>query len=333
MDKTLELQSMKIPEGGFWLPKGVGPTVDVVDDPYWLIYWTCVVTFVLIIAPMAWFAWKYRRKQVGQRAESQVDHNQMIEIAWSVLPLVFFVVMFVMGFRGFLYLYVAPANAMELRVTGQKWFWSAAYPEGFAVGGVGAEFVVPTNRPVKVVGTTTDVLHSFFVPNFRVKQDMLPGRYTTLWFEASEPGTYPVLCTEYCGKDHSNMLAKITAVPPEQYAAWAQKMKDEAAGGEINAATGEKLYGQFCVACHSTDGTNRVGPSFKGLYGRQEALADGSTVAVDAAYITESIYEPAKRIAQNGCATTPCPNAMTPFKGTLSQPQVDSIIKYLETLK
>ncbi len=331
MDKDLELQSMVIPQEGFWMPKGTSVTVPAVDDPWWLIYWVCVITFFLIIIPMAYFAVKYRRKAVGQRAESQVDHNQLLELSWSVLPLVFFAIVFVMGFRGFLFLYVPPANATEVRVTAQKWFWTWTYPEGFSVGGKGAEFVVPIGEPVKLVMTSTDVLHSLFVPNFRVKQDVVPGRYTTLWFQATELGTFPILCTEYCGTDHSNMLAKIKVVSKEEYAAWAKKTADS--GATVDAPTGEKLVNQYCTACHSVDGSMRVGPSFKGLYGREEELADGSKIVANDAYIMESIYTPAKAIAKNGCAVAPCPNAMTPFQGVLSDPQVRAIIEYMKTLK
>jgi cytochrome c oxidase subunit II len=190
MNEPNDLLSMQLPSGSLWLPEAAALSTPAVDDPFWLIYWTCVVAFVLVVVPMFYFMWRYRRKTADQRAESQVDHNQLMEIAWSAIPTVFFVIIFVWGFRGFLDLQTAPANAMELRVTGQKWFWTVKYPDqGVTVSGQGAELVVPIDQPVKLVMTSTDVLHSYFVPNFRVKQDVIPWRYTTLWFQPTKIGT------------------------------------------------------------------------------------------------------------------------------------------------
>lgn len=320
------LQSMPIPVDSMWLPESAAVSTPSVDDPFWLIYWTCVVAFVGTMVPMFWFMWKYRRKHEGQKALSQKDHSQLLEILWSAIPTVFFVLIFVMGFKGFMNLYVAPANAMELRITGQKWQWTAKYPNGATITGVGAEFPVPLNRPVKVVLSSTDVIHSFFVPNFRVKMDALPWRYTTLWFEASKEGTFPVFCTEYCGKDHSNMLAKIKVMKPEDFDKWL-KDEGEKAGGEPDIAKGEQVYNSVCIACHSTDGSRRVGPSFKGIFGRETLLSDGSKVVVDDNYLIESMLEPNKKLVQG------YPPSMPPMAGTLSKTQLDSVILYLKSLK
>ena len=318
-----KLQQMHLPLEGFWLPEAASTGAHYMDDPWWLIYWVCVVTFFLIMAPMFWFAWRYRRKSADQHAESQMDHSQLLEISWSVLPLIFFFWVFVLGFRGMLALYVAPADAMEVRVTGQKWIWSMTYPNGGQTGGTGADFVFPVNKPVKLVLTSKDVIHSFFVPNFRIKSDVVPGRYTTLWFEANKEGEYPVECTEYCGKDHSNMLAKIRIVSQAEYDKWVESINVV----PVTVATGEKIYKSYCIACHSIDGSKLVGPSWKGLYGRAEEMSDGTTVTADEAYILESILEPAKKVVKGYAPVMPS------FKGQLKQEEIDSAILYIKSLK
>jgi cytochrome c oxidase subunit II len=327
-EKELALQSMHLPVDGVWMPTAASTLAPVVDDPFWIIYWASVISFILIMAPMFWFAWQYRQKTPDQKAVSQIDHSQLLEISWSVLPLIFFFWVFVIGFRGFLEMFVAPQGSTEVRVVGQKWSWSIAYEhrgDTVVVGGVGAEFKFPKGKPFKLIMTSQDVLHSFFVPNFRIKSDVIPGRYTTVWFEATEAGTYPLLCTEYCGKDHSNMIAKITITETEEeFFKWL----DEQAVTEVTPEAGQALYtSKGCNACHSVDGSRLVGPSFKGLWEREGKMADGTTVKADAAYITESILAPNAKVVEG------YPPAMPSFQGQLKQDQIDALIAYIKTLK
>ncbi len=328
VEKATVIQSMHLPLDGLWMPKAASTIAHVVDDPFWIIYWACVIAFVLMMAPMFWFAWKYRRKHKDQKAISQVDHSQAIEIAWSVLPLIFFFWVFVLGFRGFLEMFVAPAGATEVQVTGQKWQWTIAYdlPNGdrVSVGGPGAEFVFPKNKKFKLILKSTDVLHSFYVPNFRIKTDVIPGRYTTLWFEATEAGEYPLLCTEYCGTDHSNMLGKIKIVETEaEWLAWLDKSNTVV----VSAESGKTLFEtKGCTACHSVDGSAMTGPTFKGLWGRAEQTNKGP-ITVDADYITESILQPQAKLV-NGYQPV-----MPPYQGQLKQDQINAIIEYIKTLK
>ncbi len=326
-ETAAKLQSMHLPLDGVWMPEGTSTMAADVDFAYWVIYWVCIAVFIAMMGAMGWFMWRYRRKNEGQKAESQNDHNQLIEILWSVLPLLFFFWVFVIGFRGFLDLYIAPSNAMEVRVTGQKWFWSMQYPykenERLVVGGPGAEFVFPVHKPVKIVLTGVDVLHSFYVPNFRIKMDAVPGRYTTLWFEATRTGEFPLLCTEYCGQDHSNMLGKIKIVEEPEYLAWLNSVKDK--GDVVSADQGKALYAsKGCLACHSVDGSKIIGPSFKGLYGRKESTDKGE-VQVDDNYIRESILNPTAKVVSG------YPPAMPPQN--LSPKEIDSIILFLKTLQ
>lgn len=325
-EQAPEFLKMALPVDSFWLPEGASVTTPSVDEPFWLIYWTCVAAFVITMVPMFWFFWKYRRKSPDQKAESQTDHNQLLEIAWSAVPLAFFVLIFVWGFRGFLDLQTPPGDAMVLRVTGQKWQWTVKYDAGVTVTGQGATIPVPQGKPVKLVMTSVDVLHSFFIPNFRTKMDVIPWRYTTLWFNAEKVGEFPVFCTEYCGQDHSNMLAKIQVMPQAEFDAWLEKAAAEA-GGPATLEKGQEVYNTVCLACHSNDGTPRVGPTFKGLAGSQRTLADGSTVTADDDYLMRSILEPNAQVVQG------FPPAMPPMAGTLNQTQIESIILYIKSLK
>lgn len=215
-----QLIGMKVNLGGpLLLPEAASTTADTVDGLYSLITWTCIVTFFLIIVPLCWFMWRYRRQREGQPAESQLDHSQLIEILWSAVPLIFFVVIFVWGFRGYLELQMEPPNSMQIYVKGEQWTWEFSYvedskrnplPEAVSIKGR-ETFVVPAGRPVKLVMTSTDVLHSFFVTNFRIKSDLVPGRYTTVWFEtplefaAKKPASVEG-CTEKEVKDPATGL-------------------------------------------------------------------------------------------------------------------------------
>lgn len=321
-----DLTKIELPSTEVWLPKAASVTTPAVDDVWWLIYWTCVVAFILVVVPMFWFMWRYKRRSPEQKALSQNDHSQILEILWSAVPTVFFVLIFVWGFRGFLELYVPPKDAMELRVTGQKWVWTVKYDGDVTVTGKGAEFPVPVGKPVKLVMTSVDVLHSFFIPNFRTKMDVVPWRYTTLWFQATEEGLFPVFCTEYCGKDHSNMLAKIKVVSQAEFDKWLAAEKEKA-GGSPTVETGLQVYNTVCVACHSNDGTPRVGPTFKGAMGRETELADGTKITVDDSYLMESILEPNKKVVKG------FPPAMPPMGGTLTKNQIDSVVMYIKSLK
>lgn len=325
MNEQNDLLSMELPVDTLWLPESAALSTPSVDEPFWLIYWSCVIAFVLVVVPMFWFMWRYRRKTPDQKAESQTDHNQLLEIAWSAIPTVFFIIIFVWGFRGYLDLQTTPANAMELRVTGQKWFWTVKYPQGVTVSGQGAEVVVPIDQPIRLVMTSTDVLHSFFIPNFRTKMDVIPWRYTTMWFQPNKAGTYPIFCTEYCGKDHSMMMARIKVVSREEFDAWTEEQA-AAQLGDPTVEKGLEVYNSVCLACHSNDGTARVGPTFQGLHGSQRTFTDGTSAVADDDYLVESILEPNAKVVEG------FPPAMPPMGGTLNQTQIDSVILYIKSL-
>lgn len=309
-----------IDQGTFWLPKQGSTLAPIIDQGWDLAFWVSIVFFVLVVVPMALFVVKYRRKD-DKEVGSEPGHSTALEIGWSVVPLAIVMACFLVGFRGFMAASVAPADAYEIKAEAQKWSWTFRYPGKDSPG----ELVVPAGRPVRMVMSSKDVLHSFYIPTFRVKQDVVPGSYSSVWFEAVEPGETTLECTEYCGKDHSQMLAKVIVKSPEEFDQW---LSANEFAGLTPAEAGQQLYTKYgCVACHSLDGNKGTGPTFKGVWGRDEQLADGSKVKVDENYVRESILNPkAKLVAGYG-------EVMPVFKGVIKDEQIDAIIEFLKAQK
>ncbi len=311
-------------EGGFWMPPQGSTVAGEVDQLFDFIYWVSVFFFVAITIATVYFVVKYKRRSDDQLATSQVGHNTLVEATWTFVPLVLVLVMFAWGFRTFLNLTVAPEGAYQVKVTGQKWSWNFTHPDGTVTTG---DLHVPANRPVKLLLSSRDVIHSFYVPDFRIKQDAVPGRYTTAWFQAKAAGEHQVFCTEYCGKDHSAMLAKVLVLSEEEFDAGKWKVSKPPEGMSV-AEWGGQLYNKVgCKACHSVDGSKLVGPSFKGLYGRTEKITGQDPVQVDENYLRESIMDPQAKIVE-GYAP-----AMPSYKGQLDDAKLDALIAYIKTLK
>jgi cytochrome c oxidase subunit 2 len=312
--------------GGVWMPPAASTAAGEVDALFDFIYWISVISFIGVVAATVYFVRKYRRKTDDQLAVSQIGHNTLVEAAWTFVPLVLVMVMFVWGFRLFMSQQVAPTGSYEISVAGEKWRWVMTYPDGHISVN---ELHVPANRPVKLLLSSRDVIHSFFVPDFRVKQDAVPGRYTTLWFEAKAPGKHQIFCTEYCGTGHSAMLADVIVHTDE---AW-QKIEqgqwpgDGPKAGEKPEDWGKALFTKFtCNACHTIDGSAKVGPTLKGIFGKDEKIKDGGTIKVDENYLRESITDPQAKIVEGFAPSMPA------FKGQISDAQMDALIAYLKTL-
>jgi cytochrome c oxidase subunit 2 len=251
----------------------------------------------------------------------QVSHNTMLEVTWSVIPTMLVIMIFWWGVKTYMNLIVVPRGAIEMQVSARKWMWSFEYPSGKRDSAV---LHVPLNTPVKLIMSSDDVIHSFFVPDFRVKQDVVPGRYTTLWFQATQLGEHQVFCTEYCGTGHSDMWAKVIVDTPEEY----QKYVTANVDVEPTAKVGAELFEKnACVTCHTTDGSPKIGPTFKGLFGRTEALTDGSTLTVDENYIRESIVDPTAKVVKGFQPVMP------PFKGVLTDNQIKALIAFIKEQK
>lgn len=316
----------KLPDSdNFWLPNAGSELAESIDGLFTYIMWVSAISTVALFAAMIVLVMKYKAtsRAANEQALSQVDHSNVLEIVWSVAPFFFLVSIFVWGFKDFVALQTAPKNSVEIYATGQKWKWTFKYPNGL----VDTELHVPQGKNVRVIIKSVDVLHSLYVPEFRVKMDAVPGRYTDLWFKANYAGTFPVFCTEYCGKQHSDMLSQAIVHEGDGYEKWLVKK-----GEEIDqlppAELGALMYKQFgCGACHSLDGSPNTGPSFKGLWGRTETLASGQQVLIDENYVRTSILEPMKDVVQG------FPPQMPSFKGQLSDKKIDGLIAYLKTLK
>lgn len=310
----------------FWMPRQGSSIAKEIDFAFWGVYWLDIVMFVALMAAMAWFMYRYKRRTDKDKV-SDVTHNMKLEIAWTIIPTVIVIGLFGLGLRGYLQAAVAPAEAYEIRVVAQTWAWTFMYPNGrVTTGGLDGEgLVVPKGRPVKLIMSSQDVVHSFWVAEFRVKQDVVPGTYTTLWFEPTEVGDTALQCTEYCGKDHSNMFATVHVLDEAKFKEWTEKNPGE----ELPPAVwGKQLFAQrTCNTCHSLDGSRIQGPSFKGLWGRTETISDGSSVKVDENYIRESLLEPQKKIVQG------YPGVMPTFKGLLKDKEIDALIAYLKTVQ
>jgi cytochrome c oxidase subunit 2 len=305
-------------KGGFWLPPAASVTAKGVDLTWWVINYTNLVFFIVLMGAMIYFAIAHKQKVEGEKTHP-TKGSHALELAWAVVPSVFLLVFFALGFRYWIDQAVPPADSFDVRVTGRKWIWMFTYPNGME----SSTLKVPAGRDVRLTMSSADVLHSFFVPDFRIKKDVLPSRYTVLWFNAPEVGNHQVYCTEYCGNGHSKMggdpenLTQVEVMEPSAFNAWysgPQKID------------GEQLFtSNGCAGCHSVDGSQKIGPSIKGLYGKQEKLSDGSAVTVDDNYIRESIMVPGAKVVAGFSPVMPS------FQGQLSDEKVNAIIDYIKS--
>ncbi len=307
---------------GFFLPRQSSSFAAEIDAGWYFVTALSIFFFVGMMSAMFYFMWKYRRRHEGQLATSDLGHHFGLEAVWTIIPTALCGVLFIMGWKGYLAASVAPSDAIEIQVTGQKWSWSFAYPNGV----VSNELRVPKDKSVKLILSSKDVIHSVYLPEFRVKQDAVPGTYTTMWFRATEIVNTVLQCTEYCGTSHSNMLSNVFVMEFDKWTEWL----DKAAASDTSAKPeqlGEKLFTRFaCMTCHSTDGSARVGPTFKGLYGKMEGCNTGQH-KVDEAYLRESILNPTAKVV------TGFQPVMPPFQGQLKDREVDALIAYIKTLK
>ena len=326
-------------EATFWLPEQASTVAQSVDLTFDVITWISYFFFVLITLALIIFAIKYRRTDHAAVTDGP-EHNTMVEVVWTVLPLILVIVIFVVGMRGYLNLIEAPEGCYEVQVTAQKWSWTFDHPD-YAVTQVG-ELTVPVGQPVRLIMTSNDLLHSLWIPSFRVKMDLIPGRYTSLWFEATKVGTYQLLCTEYCGKDHSNMLAVVNVVPKEEFVPHMVKLASEYEDMSIEqlpAYAINRLYNR-CQSCHTLDGSDNTGPSFKGLWNRvskgevdftsgeklSSLLGQGTLYEQPENYIRDSLLDPQKHIVQGYLG------AMPSFQGQLKEKQITAIIEMFNKL-
>jgi cytochrome c oxidase subunit 2 len=252
------------------------------------------------------------------RAKGRVPRN--LEIALATVTLAVFIVFWIVGFGQYREIRAVDPGAMRIYIVAKQWMWEAVYPDGTAVQD---DNRVPVGRPVVLVMTARDVIHSFYVPSFRLKQDVVPGRMTTLQLTATEAGTFDILCAEYCGTGHSRMRGHVIAMEPPDYAKWL-----ESHATPDLAAAGEKLAAEKgCLRCHTVDGTPHLGPTWRGLYHKQVELSDGTTVTADEAYLTESMMDPQAKLVRGFQPIMPS------YLGQLSGPEAAAIVEFIRSLR
>jgi cytochrome c oxidase subunit 2 len=288
-----------------------------VDLLYSFLVVLSLATTLLIFVVIAIFGMKYRRRH-GREAE-QIEGSLILEIAWSVIPLGIFFVIFAWGAVIYFRMRTPPRDAAEIYVVGKQWMWKLQHVEGQREIN---ELHVPVDRDIKLIMTSQDVIHSFFVPEFRLKQDVVPGRYTTLWFRATRPGTYHLFCTQYCGTEHSGMIGDVVVMNPADYQAW---MSGGTVTGSL-AQNGQTLFQQLgCSTCHRFDVQGR-GPNLMGVFGKPVQLEDGRIVTADENYVRESILVPAAKVVSGFKPIMPS------FQGQVSEDQLNALVAYVKSL-
>ena len=310
--------------GSFWMPPEHSTIAGDVDALFYFILYASIAMFIIVMGATTFFAFRYKRRTEKHGTTSGIDHNTKLEILWTAIPTILVFIVFIWGFKTFIKMNVVPKDAYEIKVNGQKWFWSFDYPDG---GNSVNELVVPVDKPVKLLMASKDVIHSFFIPNFRVKMDVLPNRYSITWFEAHTIGEYNLFCTEFCGKGHSEMIGKVKVVSQEDFEKYAEDLAFSGEGMTLEDF-GAKLYVQkACVTCHKIDGSNSTGPPWNNLFGKEEKLSDGTAVIVDENYIRESILNPNAKVTLGYQAVMPT------YQGILKEKQIDALIAFIKSLQ
>jgi cytochrome c oxidase subunit 2 len=321
-----------------FLPEQASEHARQVDGLHYFIITTTMLAAAGVFLTAIFFFVRYRRR-ASHEPTPHVEPRLIHEVLFVVVPLGLFLLWFSIGFPQYVRLSLPPPDAMDVYVQGKQWMWKFAYP-----GGPNAidTLRVPAGRPVRLLITSRDVIHSFFVPQLRIKMDALPGRYTQTWFNADRPGRYEIFCAEYCGLSHSGMRGELVVMPAEEFDAWigaqrrglAQAADSPPVPGEPVrpgsdlVAEGRRVAAENgCLKCHSVDGTRHIGPTFTDLYLREEKLASGRAVTADEAYLTKSMMDPAADIV-NGFQ-----NVMPTYQGKLSNAETAAVVEYIKSLR
>jgi cytochrome c oxidase subunit II len=308
-----------------------------IDLLYGLMVLLSIVFAGLLPFVILYLVVKYHRSMKADRSNPP-EGNVRLEIAWSVIPLVLMLAVFFWGAYLYVQMRTPPAQTLEVYVIGKQWMWHVQHPNGKRENN---ELHVPVGQPVKLIMTSQDVIHSFYIPAFRVKQDVLPGRYTTMWFEPTLEGEYHLFCAEYCGTEHSKMIGRVTAMSLAEYQRWLDTtgpilLPDGSEGvsapitvpdgGDPLAAAGAQIFTEKgCASCHRDDGAGQ-GPSMVGLFGNQERFADGTTAVADENYLRESILNPTAKVVEGYQPIMP------PYQGQLTDDEILQLIAYIKSL-
>ena len=299
-------------------PREASTIAPWMDALYFFLVGMTITGVVLVLALILTFSLRYRK--AVHPVATQIEGSTLLEATWTIIPLGIFLLCFVWGALLYFRIYNPPANAMNIYVVGKQWMWKAEHPGGqHEINALH----VPVGQPIQLTMISQDVFHSFSIPDFRIKREVIPGRYSTVWFEATTPGTYHIFCTQYCGTNHSVMIGEVTALSPDDYKKWTE----ESTSGMSLAQNGERLFASMgCNACHSGNAAAR-GPNLAGVYGSQLQLASGQTVQVNDAYLRDAILNPSQHITAGYAPIMPT------YQGQISEDGLIDIVEYLKGLK
>ncbi len=317
----------------YLFPEQVSTFAQDIDNLFYFIFYASIVLLAIVTFGMIYLAIKYRFKKNDEvRLTSSIDHNSILESSFVIIPLILVSITFVWGIKSYLNMVTVPNDAIEIKITGQSWYWTWDYPDGGPsnVFSTAEPLHVPVNTPIKIVLSSTDVLHSFYIPVMRAKMDVLPNRYNVMWFNAEKVGEYPIFCTEYCGTQHSQMSAMVKILPIKVYEKWLTEAGSEDDDLPLDEL-GAKLYTKkACITCHTLDGSALVGPSYlqtSQMWGQERVFDDGSSATIDDNYIRNSILEPQSQIVAGYQGVMPT------YQGVLNDRELDALIAFLKTLK
>lgn len=299
-------------------PEAASTIANDVDRLFWFVTLVTGAACVLVLILVVFFALKYRRTPENQVPKHEPE-NKYLEYSWIVIPFIAFMIMYFWGAQVYFKIYRPPEDALEVWGTGKQWMWKFQH-----VGGQSEinELHVPVGRPVKMILSSEDVIHSFYLPSMRVKRDVLPNRYTTVSFEPNKPGRYHLFCAEYCGTEHSRMIGSVVVLPQAEYQTWL-------AGGESLSPVqqGEQLFTSLgCITCHAAEGPGARGPELANVFGSQVLLRGGGTVLADENYLRESMLDPAAKLVAGYDPIMPS------FEGQVDEQQLIYLITYIKSL-
>lgn len=328
----------------YWLPQQASDVSEAVDAHFYFIYWINVFFFVGISAVMVYFILKYRRRTPNQEPLPSPAHNTVLELTWSIVPTIVVIGLFYVGFVTYVELMNPPKETFKVNVLGKRWFWTFTYPKTGLVGADDndlAELHVPANVPVELTMTSEDVIHCLYIPALRTKKDVVPGRYSKLWFNCKIPDTYNIFCAEYCGTGHSEMYARLVVHKDmKEFEEW-EKQRQQKIQNLPPVELGKYVYKtKGCVSCHSIDGKAGTGPTWVGLWGDKnhhvyKPSTGGTTpIVVDENYIRTSIEAPNADVRAEATGFPFGKQSVMPsFEGRLSPKEMTGIIEFIKTME
>ena len=294
---------------------GIAPYVDAL---YFFLVVMTIVGTTLVATLLLVFSVRYRREK--NPVATQVEGSTLLEATWTIIPLAIFLVAFVWGALLYFRIYDPPANAMNIYIVGKQWMWKAEHPGGqHEIDALH----VPMGKPIQLTMISQDVFHSFSIPDFRIKREVIPGRYSTVWFEATQVGTYHLFCTQYCGTQHAGMIGEVTVMTPGDYKKWLEQSNS----GQSLAQNGERLFASMgCNSCHNGTAAAR-GPSLAGVYGSKLTLTDGRQILVDDAYLRDAILNPSEHVTAGFAPIMPT------YQGQISEDGLIDLVEFIKNMQ